>query len=580
MFAASRRLAFLLVLLAPPLAAQGPDVPELPSGWTPKVLARAQHDMVAAAHPAAVAAARRILDEGGSALDAGIAAQLVLNLVEPQSSGIGGGGFLLYYDAARGRVASYDGRETAPAAAGADLFLDDEGQPLSFAAAVAGARAVGTPGLLRMLELAHRAHGRLPWQRLFGPAIELAYRGFPVSPRLAAALAGAAEICRESPAGRHFCDAKGRPLPAGARLRNPEFGRTLLELAYGGAGRFHDGPIARDIAAAVARHPRQPGSLAAADLARYRAEVRPPLCIEYRGRWRVCSVGPPSAGGVAVLQTLGLLQHFDLRRLPPRSPAAVHLVAEAYRLAYADRDRYLADSDFIAVPLPGLLDADYLRRRAARINPTRAGRGAMAGHPPGSLAAPGTPMGTEQPSTTHLSIVDRDGNALALTSSIERAFGSRVMVRGFLLNSELTDFAFAPTDAGGAPVANRVAPGKRPRSAMAPTLVFDAQGRLRLVLGSPGGGAIIQYVTRTLVGVLDWGLDIQQAIDLPHFGVRGDITVLERGRPVAGLKPALEALGHRIAEADLTSGLHGIEVHAEELAGGADPRREGMAAGR
>ncbi|MBK6973702.1 MAG: gamma-glutamyltransferase [Sterolibacteriaceae bacterium] len=566
-------------------SAQTPLAPETASGWQDKPLVHSNRRMIVAAHPLAVEAGLQMLAKGGSAVDAAIAAQLVLNLVEPQSSGIGGGGFMLHYAARSRRLDTYDGRETAPAAAGADLLLGADGRPLDFRTAVVGGRSVGTPGLLRMLALAHREHGRLSWSTLFLPAIRIAYGGFAISPRLARSIEADVALCREMPARRYFCDERGRPKPAGARLRNPEFGDVLLQIAFNGADAFYRGAIAHDIVATVRNHPGNPGRLEMADLAGYSAVRRDAVCAGYRGRWTVCGMAAPSSGGIGVLQTLGLVERFDLAALEPQSAAAVHLISEAYRLAYADRARYVADPAFVAVPQAGLIDPRYLKRRAQAIDPRRSLGEPQPGLPAGAVELAGADRAADLPATTHMSIIDDAGNVVSMTSSIESAFGSKQVVRGFLLNNQLTDFSFAPADAQGRPVANRVEAGKRPRSTMAPTIVFDRQGRVRLVVGSPGGAGIIQYVTKVLIGVLDWRLDIREAIRLGNFGaMTSSTTTLERGTPVESLRTALQKRGHAIRIDEQTSGLHGFTVDyaangTHRISGAADPRREGVAAG-
>ncbi len=541
--------------------------------------ARATRHMIAAANPYAARAGLEILRAGGSAIDAAIAAQMVLNLVEPQSSGIGGGGFLLYYDAARRETVAFDGRETAPAAATPDLFLDDQGRPLAFFDAVIGGRSVGVPGILSMLEQAHARYGRLPWARLFEPAIALAEKGFPISPRLNALIGRAPGLDRFAATRAYFLTPDGAPKPVGTLLRNPAFADTLRKIAAEGAAAFYRGAIAEDIVAAVRGAAGNPGRMTRADLASYRARVRAPVCASYRA-WRVCGMGLPSSGGITTLQILGLVEGFDLAALAPGSVDAVHLIAEASRLAFADRGRYLADDSFVRVPVAGLLDRGYLAARAALIDPARAMAGPAApGAPPESAGldlAPGdAALGR---STTHLSVVDDDGNVVSFTSSIESAFGSRLMVRGFLLNNQLTDFSFRP-EIDGRPVANRVEPGKRPRSSMAPTLVFDRSGDFVLAIGSPGGSRIIGYVTEALIAVLDWGLDVQAAVALPHFVNRNGATDLEAGTPLAAIADALRARGHEVRLRPLNSGLHGIMARGGRLEGGADPRREGVAIG-
>ncbi|MCH7555165.1 MAG: gamma-glutamyltransferase [Proteobacteria bacterium] len=499
--------------------------------------AQGARQMIAAANPYAAQAGLDMLARGGSAVDAAIAAQMVLNLVEPQSSGIGGGGFMLSYDARDGSVVAYDGRETAPAAATPRLFLDSDGAPLKFFDAVIGGRAVGVPGLLAMLELAHERHGKLPWAVLFEPAIILAEQGFSLSPRLHKLIGEARDVGRYATARSYFFTADGLPKPVGARLANPVFAATLRAIAARGARAFYAGDIAADMVAAVRGASDNPGLMTLADLAAYDAKPREPVCARYR-QWRVCGMGPPSSGGVTTLQILGLLEGFDLAALAPGSLAAVHLISEASRLAFADRARYLADDDFQPVPVRGLLDRGYLASRAAAIDPDFSMGRASPGEPPfrnGGLGA--DDPGGEGFSTSHIAVVDSDGSAVSMTSSIESAFGSRIMVRGFLLNNQLTDFSFRP-DIDGVAVANRVEAGKRPRSSMAPTLVFDGDGRLRLSIGSPGGSRIIGYVTQSLIALLDWRLELRTAIALPHHVNRNGPIDLEEGTPLAALGPA------------------------------------------
>ena len=540
--------------------------------------ARAERHMIAAANPYAARAGLEILREGGSAVDAAIAAQMVLNLVEPQSSGIGGGGFMLAFDAGDGRLRAYDGRETAPATATPELFIGADGAPLGFYDAVIGGRSVGVPGLVAMLEDAHRRHGRLSWSRLFEPAIVLAEQGFPISPRLHALISEAPGVDRYADARAYFFTADGAPKPIGARLANPALAATLRAIAAGGAEAFYRGAIAADIVAAVRGAEGNPGLMTLDDLAGYDAKELDAVCRPYR-QWRICGMGPPSSGGVTTLGIMGLLEGFDLAALAPGSAEAVHLISEASRLAYADRARFLADSDFVAVPVRGLLDRTYLAGRAAVIDPARSMGEAAPGAPPYSDGALGADdPGTERFSTTHISVVDADGNAVSMTTSIESAFGSRLMVRGFLLNNQITDFSFRPA-VDGMPVANRVAPGKRPRSSMAPTLVFDADGRLMLVVGSPGGSRIIGYVVQTLIAVLDWGLDVRRAVALPHHTNRNGPVDLEQDTALAALEAALVDRGHEVRVRPLTSGLHAIAIVPRGLEGAADPRREGVALG-
>ena len=580
-----RGLVLLLVaLVAAPVWAQvRPQQPEGPSGFTEKRAVTGTKFMVSAAHPLAAAAGRDILRMGGSAVDAAIAIQMVLNVVEPQSSGIGGGGFLVHYDASGKQIVTYDGRETAPAAATPDQFLDAGGKPLPFAEASIGGLSVGAPGLLRMLEMAHRAHGRLPWARLFEPAMRIATDGFAVSPRLHKLIVENPQL-REYPAtAGFFYDKDGAPLPEGARLVNEPLSQTLRAIAAGGADAFYSGSIARDIVAAVQTTGTRPGRLTLDDLANYGAVEREPVCGAYR-IYRVCGMGPPSSGGIAIVQTLGMLERFGMRSYSANAPMAVHLISEASKLAFADRNRYVADPAFVDVPVEGLTDPRYLRQRARLISTERAMGRAEPGRPEGvSFNRPRRPDTTyELPGTTHISVVDMAGNAVALTSSIENAFGSRVFVRGFLLNNQLTDFAFTPGE-GAHLLANRVEAGKRPRSSMAPTIVTDRDGQLVMTVGSPGGPRIIPYVTQTLIATLDWNLDIQAAMNLPHHANMNGPTELERGTRATALAPELRRLGHMVEFKDMTSGLHGVMVvrrgNTAQLVGGADPRREGEAIG-
>jgi len=534
--------------------------------------------MVAAANPRAAEAGLAILRDGGSATDAAIAAQFVLGLVEPQASGIGGGGFLVHYTGTDRTVRTYDGRETAPATTTRTYFLTPGGTPVAFHSAAVGGRSVGTPGLLRMLEMAHRAHGALPWARLFEPAVALAEAGFPMSPRLHRQLAAETDLRRFEPARSYFYQPDGRPKPVGARMVNTAYAETLRAIARGGAAAFYTGDIARDIVAAVRNSPLPAGELSEADLAGYRAKEREPVCGPYRG-YTVCGMGPPGSGGLTLLQILGILQHFRLGAMQPGSAQAVHLLSEAGRLAYADRALYIADPDFVAVPAQGLIDPAYLKSRAALITPEKAMGTWGPGRPPASRTRRwGSDTSPELASTTHIAIVDGAGNAVSMTTTIEAVFGSRLMVRGFLLNNQLTDFSFAPEQAGK-PVANRVEPGKRPRSSMSPSLVLHPDGRLLMVVGSAGGSAIINHVAKALVAVLDWGLGIQQAIELPNVGSRGGPTEVERGGSSQALEAALDSMGHEVVAIQIESGLQGILVTPSGLTGGTDPRREGVALG-
>ena len=581
------RLVLLGALASSPAFAEVPQkAPEIATAYAEKPGWTAQQFMVAAANPLAADAGYRMLKQGGGAIDAAIATQLVLTLVEPQSSGIGGGAFLLYTDGQQ--VQAFDGRETAPAAADATLFQNPDGSPVSRATGVVGGRSVGAPGVLRMLELAHKQHGKLAWATLFGPAIKLSQDGFPVSQRLNGLLKWDQALRRDPVAAAYFYDKNGQPWPVGHVLKNLELARTLREIAAGGADAFYHGRLARDIAAKVASHPTNPGKLTARDIAAYQAKVRAPVCSDYKA-WTVCGMPPPSSGGIAIAQMLGILETRDISRFPPvggvPDARAIHLFTEAGRLAYADRNRYVADTDF--VPLPGagiasLLDKGYLAQRAALIGERSMGR-AVAGTPPGMQVAWGLDNALQRPSTSHLVAVDAFGGGLSMTTSVEDAFGARQMVDGFLLNNQLTDFSFDAQDSSG-PIANRVEAGKRPRSAMSPTLVFE-KGTKKLVLatGSPGGSSIINYVAKVLVGTMDWGLNVQQAISLPNFGSRNGPTELEKGRAPAAQVEALQAMGHEVRVIEQNSGLQGImrlNAHGKDFwFGGADPRREGMVRG-
>ena len=533
--------------------------------------------MVAAANPLAVNAGVRMLEQGGNAIDAMVATQLVLNLVEPSSSGLGGGAFLLYFDARAKKIHALDGREVAPAAATPQLFMAPDGKPMAFNAARIGGRSVGVPGTPRLLEIAHIRFGKLPWSKVFEPAIEIAEKGFPVSPRFHKLVGDDKGLANEPAARAYFFDEKGEPKAVGTIVRNPEFAATLRRLAAGGADAYYTGDIARDIVAAVHAH-RNPGTLSLEDLAGYRVRDVEALCGNYRA-YKLCGMPPSSSGGIAVLQILGELSRFDMASMRPASAQAVHVISEAERLAFADRDKYVADDRFVDVPVAGLLDPAYLRARSELIRPEVSMRKAQAGNPPGVKVAYDDDPVDEIPGTTQISIIDREGNAVSMTTTIEAFFGSHLMVHGFLLNNELTDFNFLPVE-DGVGVANSVAPGKRPRSSMAPFLVFDGKtGALDMSIGSPGGSLIIGYVTKALVGIIDWKLDVQSAIDLPNFDSRNAATELERGAGLEAVGHELKEKGHDVRLIDMTSGIQGIRRVPGGLEGGADPRREGVARG-
>ncbi|MBI5721084.1 MAG: gamma-glutamyltransferase family protein [Burkholderiales bacterium] len=596
--------------LVPPADSRAPAgavQPEGASGLQRKPGWQFARAAVAAAHPLAAEAGWRVLKAGGNALDAAIAVQMVLALVEPQSSGIGGGAFLMHWDGRE--VAAWDGRETAPAAADERLFMQPDGKPMPMAQAVSGGLAVGVPGAVRMLEAAHRVHGRLPWARLFEPAIDLAERGFPVGQRLHTLLATEAAsgtLAADAQARAYFFAADGRPHAVGHLLRNPALAEVLRAIAARGSAALHEGPIAADLAARVRGHAARPGRLAAADLAGYVPLRRAPICTDWLAAYRVCGFPPPSSGHLTLMQILGLLEKLPRRDAAGTAGTAgtglvegipgadwLHAYTEAARLAFADRDQYIADPAFAAAPggdWRSLLDGAYLARRAALVGELSAGR-RLPGQPgsPGTAPIAWAPMPPQpEGGTSHVSVVDAEGHALALTTSIEAVFGARLMADGgtglaggYLLNNQLTDFSFTPADASGRPVANRVQAGKRPRSSMSPTLVFEAgSGRLLMTLGSPGGAAIIHYAAKALVGSLQWGLDAQRAIDLPNFAAfNGPATVLEAGRFPAATAAALRARGHTVAESELTSGAQALQRTASGWHGAADPRREGVVVG-
>lgn len=568
-------LAALWAGIAASALAEAPAQPEAASGLAASKEARGRLFMAVTANPLATDAAVEILRAGGTAADAAIAAQLVLNLVEPQSSGLGGGGFLLYHDARERRLRAYDGRETAPAAARPARFLDANGKPLPFFEAAIGGRSVGVPGLPALLDLVYRNHGRTLWPKLFGPALRLAVEGFPMSPRLHKLLAED-RFLRDDPAARRlYYEVDGRPRPVGTKIANRAYGFVLLALAQHGTKIFYEGPIARDIAAAVRGHGTNPGDLSEADLAAYRPLEREPVCGERLGGYRVCGMPPPSSGGIAVLQILTFAE--GLAGQAPLSPDSVHRFAESGRLTFADRARYLADPAFVDVPVKALLDPAYLTARAQLIRAETSMGRAAAGELSGKRSL-GEDTSAELPATTHLSIVDTEGNAVSLTSSVEAAFGSRIMVHGFLLNNQLTDFSFRP-QVDGKPVANRVEANKRPLSSMAPTIIYDKAGGIAGILGSPGGSQIINYVAKTVLALLVWNLTPGEAVALPHFGNRNGPTELERGTTAEHLRPALEKLGHGVAVHDMTSGLSVIVRRGDDWIGAADPRREGAARG-
>ena len=558
--------------------ASSSDLTVMTGAAAPNVIAY-QH-MAVSATPLASAAGLEILRAGGNAIDAAIAMQAVLTLVEPQSSGIGGGGFLLY-SAADGRhqVESYDGRETAPARVQPDLFLDDHGQPVDFHTAQIGGQSVGIPGILRMLEMAHRDHGRLPWARLFDPAIRLAEQGFPVPPRLAEAIAEDDDIPHIPALRDYFLDAGGKPLATGAIRRNPALAATFRAIAADGADAFYQGKIARDIAAAVAaQSPLKPATLQLADLAGYRAQRRPALCDPYRS-YLICSMPPPSSGGLAVAQILALLAHTDYASQPVGSVAAAHLLGEASKLAFADRDRYVGDPDKVTVPATALIAPAYIAGRAGLIRRDHVIKKAEPGLVDESLFLGQASQRQFEPvSTSHLVVVDDIGNVVSFTTSIESEFGSHILVDGFMLNNELTDFSFKSADQGRF-LANRVEGGKRPRSSMAPTIVLDQRGKPVLVLGSPGGPQIIGYVAQALLLMLDHDMSPGQAAAAAHVINRNGPTALEQGTSAEALAAGLRAMGQEVEIRPLMSGLNIVQMRDGHLIGASDPRRDGVALG-
>lgn len=536
----------------------------------------AENWMVAAANPWAVKAGADALAKGGSAADALVAVQAMLGLVEPQSSGLGGGAFLVYYDAATGTLTTLDGRETAPLAATPRLFQDGDGEPLAFYDAVVGGLSVGTPGTPALMEDAHIRWGKLPWADLLAPAVARAEAGFEVSPRLAGLIAGDEERLARFPTTAEYFMPGGTPLAAGDLLTNAPYAATLSAMAEGGARAFYTGDIAADIVATVQGAEGNPGVLSPLDLSIYSVKERAPVCVSYRAH-DVCGMGPPSSGALTVGQILGMLENYDLSA-GPADIEVRRLIGDASRLAFADRGRYMADSDFVPVPSEGLLNTAYLAERAKL----------LAGDDALPEVAPGTPtfdhalnfaddQSIELPSTSHFVIVDSDGNVASMTTTIENGFGSRLMVRGFLLNNELTDFSFR-SHVDGIPIANRVEPGKRPRSSMAPTIVMK-EGAPVLAIGSPGGSRIIGYVAQSIIAHLDWDMGVQQAVSVPHAVNRFGKYDVEEGTSAEGLIEPLTGLGFEVGSRALTSGLHAISI-SETLKGGADPRREGIALGQ
>ena len=571
-------LVFALFFVCFQSLAQDSPLPEMATGKGSAQQITGRQYMVVSAHPLASRIGNEILQRGGSAADAGIAVQLALGLVEPQSSGLGGGAFALYYDAQNKRLNSFDGRELAPTSAGKYLFIDEDGKPMSFAKASIGGRAVGVPGVPRLLETLHKNYGRLSWREVFSPVIGLSQNGFEVSPRLAAMLrAERNNFYADVPTKLIFYPDSSTPLRSGARLRNPDYTQTLTTLATQGVESFYTGDIAQKIVEKVRANRASAGNMTLEDLAAYQVKERMPVCGLYRG-YRICSMGEPSSGGLTLIQILGMLERFDLKAWGKENAKSWHVIAEASRLAFADRNLYMADPDKVQTPGERLIDRQYIAARSALISPDAALRHVEAGTPP-DWQAPAPLQGDaliKPPGTSHITIVDGYGNILSMTTSIEQAFGSHVMAGGFLLNNQLTDFSFKP-EIDGAPVMNRVEGGKRPRSSMTPVIIFDPSGAPVYALGSAGGSAIIGYVAQRVIGLIDWNMTPAQAMAMPNIIHRGEVLEAEADAPVT--KEQMAALGHPMEIKDLNSGLTMISLKNGQLTGAADPRREGVAIG-
>lgn len=558
--------------------AQDSPLPEMATGKAKAQDVRAKNYMVVSAHPLASRIGNEILQRGGTAADAGIAVQLALGLVEPQSSGLGGGAFALYYDAQNKKLFTIDGRETAPMSAGKYLFIDDNGKPMSFPKASIGGRAVGVPGVPRLLDTLHKNFGRLSWREVFSPAIGLAQSGFEVTPRLAAMLrAEKNNFYADVPTKLVFYPDTSTPLRAGQRLRNPDYAQTLTLLATQGADAFYEGEMPQKIIEKLRTNRASVGNMTIEDFSNYAVIERDPVCGMYRA-YKVCSMGEPSSGGLTLLEILGAVSRFDLAKWGKDNPKSWHVIAEASRLAFADRNLYMADPDKVQTPGTRLINPAYLDQRGAMIMEDVALRTVEAGVPPGwDVPAPTqADASIKPPGTSHITIVDGYGNVLSMTTSIEQAFGSHIMVGGVLLNNQLTDFSFVP-DSAGAPVQNRVEGGKRPRSSMTPVIIFDAAGNPVYALGSAGGSAIIGYVAQRVIGLIDWNMTPAQAAAMPNIIHRGQMLEAEADAPVT--KEQMAAFGHPLETVDLNSGVTIIQMKNGELIGAADPRREGIAIG-
>ncbi|MFM2663464.1 gamma-glutamyltransferase [Vibrio mediterranei] len=554
--------------------------PEMATGTNDKQLVKAKDWMVTAANPEATQVGAEVLARGGNAVDAMVAVQLLLGLVEPQSSGIGGGSFLVYWDANKQRLTTYDGRETAPSAANGDLFLDEKGKPLKFYDAVVGGRSVGTPGTVKLLWDVHQKYGALDWDEVVLPIAQKAEQGFTISERLSMLIENDVDfLARHPTTAAYFLNKDGTPKTQGTLLKNPDYAQTLRTIAEKGSDGFYKGPVATAMVNAVQKEAASnPGKLSLADLANYQVKNRQAVCAPYK-QYDVCGMGPPSSGALTLGQILMLTEPFKLNELGSNNPTSWQILADASRLAFADRGLYMADSDFFDVPVKGLLDQKYIAERSALITPNEALQKVSAGSPPAVKTVQlAQDQAIELPSTTHFNIVDSQGNVISMTSSIENVFGSRVMAAGFLLNNELTDFSFV-ANKDGKPVANRVEANKRPRSSMAPTIVMH-DDKPYLAIGSPGGSRIIGYVAQSIIAHVDWGMDIQQAIDQPRMINRFGAMDVEINTPLADYAQQFEAMGYSVNKRDLNSGLHAIRITETGLEGAADPRREGVALGK
>ncbi|PQJ85074.1 gamma-glutamyltransferase [Aliivibrio sifiae] len=548
--------------------------PEAATGLTKQNLVEGKEWMIASANPYASEAGAEMLRKGGNAIDAMVATQLVLGLVEPQSSGIGGGAFLVYWDAKKNALTTFDGRETAPLEVTPQLFQDDKGQPLKFYDAVVGGRSVGTPGTVKLMWDTHQKLGKLDWKTLFEPAIKLAMNGFTVSPRLAKLVDNDQEFLQRSAAAKaYFFNQDGSPIKAGQQLKNPDYAKTLQAISEQGAVAFYQGKIAQDIVNTVRNETSNPGVLNLIDFTAYQIKEREPVCAPYR-QYAICGMGPPSSGALALGQIMGILSHYPISDMGKDSVQSWRLLGDASRLAFADRGKYMADSDYVPMPTQGLLNQDYLKQRAELLKEKKALTETSAGSPPWFHAKNyALDEAIELPSTSHFSIIDKDRNVVSITTTIENGFGSRLMVGGFLLNNELTDFSFR-SHVDGVPIANRIEPGKRPRSSMAPTIVME-DNKPYMAIGSPGGSQIIGYVAKTLVAHLDWNLNLQQAIDLPNMNNRFGAFEIEKDTTAESWGPKLEKLGFKVQVKELNSGVQAIKLQGNSLVGAADPRREG-----